>query len=194
MISLSKSFTPIAKAIKDNPNNKNPILWASWLVPMGVTPLARYAADSERDKSDRVGLSLEMFTLYTIGTMLYFTFNPIAGLVTKRLFRQKSEHFHNLAGGIAGSLVSSLFSGFYANRLGDRLKQGLGFQCNEPPKDFPPSAAPKRSLDEVSLAPSFGAGSPANQFGGVGQFPRQSSNFGQYNSFRVSGLDPFPTR
>jgi hypothetical protein len=190
MISLPKSFAPIVQVIKDNPNNKNPVLWASWLIPTVITPLARYAADSERNKNDRIGLSLEMFTLYTIGTILYFTFNPIAGLMTKRLFRQKSENFHNLAGGITGSLVSALFSGFYSNRLGDRLKQGLGLQSNTASKGISLSAVTKPGLDEISYSPSFRHAATANQFRNVSS--RQAPNFGHYTSFQMPGTIRMP--
>lgn len=183
MISLPKSLAPVVNAIKDNPNNKNPVLWASWLVPLAVTPLARYVADSERNKSDRLGLSLEMFTLYTIGTILYFTFNPLAGLMTRRLFPQKSELFHNLASGITGSLVSAIFSGFYANRLGDRLRQNLGFLSDPSSKRLDSPTDTKRGLDEISHSPSFGNTSPLRLFPGVSP---ASPYFSQFISFQQS--------
>jgi hypothetical protein len=121
----------IIRTIQTDPNTRNPVLWASWLVPMVVTPLARYASDQERNQDDRLELSIEMFALYGIGTLLYFSFNPLTAALTKQLFPKKSKSFHSLACGITGSLASALFSGFYSSRLGNWLKHSIDHASNK---------------------------------------------------------------
>lgn len=110
------------KEVLSHPNLKDPVLWASWLVPMIVTPVGRFMSDTQREKSDRLGLSAELFSLYAVGTALYFVFNPIAGLASKAMFKGKGTKFHAVFSGVSGSLITALYSGFGANKVGKFIK------------------------------------------------------------------------
>lgn len=172
----------IFKTIQNDPNTRNPVLWASWLVPMMVTPLARYASDRERGSDDRLGLSLEMFALYGIGTLLYFTFNPLTSVLTKRVFPRKSNNFHSLACGTTGSLVSALFSGFYSSRLGSWIKQKLNLS-SEPDA----SAGNYRQNRNLNLLTEPAAFQSYPQFGNRVQGGTRSD----FRPFQYAGMSPY---
>lgn len=121
-MNYSKIGHTLYREILTHPNVKDPVIWASWLVPMVVTPVGRYFSDDKREQSDRLGLSVELFSLYAVGTALYFLFNPVAGLASKKLFPHKTKAFHALASGVAGSFVSALYSAFGANKVANFLK------------------------------------------------------------------------
>lgn len=120
---MKKIGTKLYKEIIGHPNVKNPVIWASWLVPMIIAPIGRFYSDDKREKSDRLGLSIELFSLYAVGTALYFSFNPIAGMASKRLFNKQSQGFHDLFSGISGSVASSLYTAFGANKVADWFKK-----------------------------------------------------------------------